>query len=81
MTIVLLCIQELDHWFYKIYINIYIYIYILGYFEYILMLVSLRSSPLSLYVCVKILSILNKKKKKKTYIATFIRLLNTNFYF
>ena len=44
------------------------------------MLVSLRSSPLSLYVCVKILSILNKKKKK-TYIATFIRLLNTNFYF
>ena len=76
MTIVLLCIQELDHWFYKI----YIYIYILGYFEYILMLVSLRSSPLSLYVCVKILSILNKKKKK-TYIATFIRLLNTNFYF
>ena len=29
------------------------------------MLVSLRSSPLSLYVCVKILSILNKKKKKK----------------
>ena len=45
------------------------------------MLVSLRSSPLSLYVCVKILSILNKKKKKKTYIATFIRLLNTNFYF
>ena len=37
----------------------------LGSFGYILLLVSLKPSPLSPCVCIKIFSILKKKKKKK----------------